>query len=78
MFESVKGCTCNIIPQPEDISFLELERVVLKTILPYMDMTENLVLLLGPFDHTFILHSIRSIHMKFEFNWASGFREVGV
>ena len=37
-----------------------LETEVFKTILPYMGVAENLVLLLEPFDHTFILSSIEA------------------
>ena len=58
------------IRKPKDISFLALEKKI------YNDFTiyghgGKLGFLLGPFDQTFILHSIRNIHMKFEFNWAS-------
>ena len=66
--------TTRDIRKLKDISFPALETEIFKSILRYMGVADNLVLLLGPFDHTFMLHSIRSIHMKFELNWVCDFR----
>ena len=39
-----------------------------------MGMAAILVMWPGPFEQTFVPKFLRSLHMKFEFNWPSGFR----
>ena len=39
-----------------------------------MGMVAILVMWPGPFEQTFVPLILRSLHMKFEFNWLRGFR----
>ena len=62
------------IPSPKVICLLVLEKKIFKLFLPYMGVAAILVMWPGPFWTNFCSAILRSLHMKFEFNWPSGFR----
>ena len=62
------------IPSPKVIGLLVLEKIFKGFLPPYMGMAAILVMWPVTIWTNYCSRVLRSLHMKFEFNWPSGFR----